>query len=95
VFAKEGPDGEVLAAGQRDAASTVVAAMSTAGVYSWRRGLDYFTAARTAKMTLKGSLMYGLLQDALATLRGSRPTYVDRIAGIVTGSRQHQTGYGS
>lgn len=94
VFAKEGPDGEVLAAGQRDAASTVVAAMSTAGIYSWRRGLDYFTAARTAKMTLKYSLLYGLLQDALTTLRGSRPAYIDRAIGLMTGNYQGQTEHG-
>ena len=86
LFAKQGPDGEVLAAGQRDAASTVVAAMSTAGIYSWRRGLDYFTTARTAKMTLKYSLVYGLLQDALSSLRDSRPAYMDRAIGLATGS---------
>ena len=86
LFAKQGPDGEMLAAGQRDTASTVVAAMSTAGIYSWRRGLDYFTTARTAKMTLKYSLIYGLLQDALSSLRGSRPVYMDRAIGLMTGS---------
>jgi hypothetical protein len=95
VFAKEGPDGEILAAGQRDAASTVVAAMSTAGVYSWRRGQDYFTAARTAKMALKYSLLYGLLQDVMATLRGSRPAYIGRIVGLVNGTRQEQHEYRS
>ena len=94
LFAKEGLDGEVLATGQRDAASTVVAAMSTAGIYSWRRGLDYFTAARTAKMTLKYSLVYGILQDALSSLRGSRPTYIDRAIGLLTGRHQRQTEYG-
>lgn len=90
LFAKEGSDGEVLAAGQRDAASTVVAAMSTAGVYSWRRGQDYFTAARTAKMALKYSLLYGLSQDVLSTLRGSRPSYLDRVIGLVGGRQQEQ-----
>jgi hypothetical protein len=90
LFARQGPDGEVLATGQRDAASTVVAAMSTAGIYSWRRGLDYFTAARTAKMTLKTSLVFGLFQDALSSMRGSRPSYVDRVIRVVTGRHQEQ-----
>ena len=74
LFAKGDDD---FAYGHRDAASTVVAAMSTAGIYSWKRGLDKFTAARTAKMALKYSLIYGIVQDLAASLRGNRPAYVD------------------
>jgi hypothetical protein len=75
LFAK-GDDDDV-ANGQRDAASTIVAAMSTAGIYSWKRGLDKFTAARTAKTALKYSLLYGIVQDLAASLRGNRPAYID------------------
>lgn len=74
LFAKRDED---VANGQRDAASTVVAAMSTAGIYSWKRGLDKFTAARTAKIALKYSLLYGLVQDLAASLRGNKPAYID------------------
>lgn len=42
---------------------------------------DVYTAARTAKLGLKLSLTYGLLQDALETLKGNRPTYVDFLLG--------------
>lgn len=67
---------EDVATGQRDAGSTVIAGMSLAGIYSWRRGLDHFAAARTAKTALKFSIMYGLVQDLTATLRGNPPAYV-------------------
>ena len=93
MFASEGPHGEILATGQRDAASTIVAAMSTAGLYSWKNGLDSFTAARTAKTALKISLVWGLAQDALATIKGSSPAYVDRIVGVMTGRGQEQGDY--
>lgn len=73
----------------RDAASTVVAAMTTAGVYSWKRGLDAYTTARTARLALKYSLIYGLVQDAAATLRGQRPAYIDWIARH-TWERRHR-----
>lgn len=66
-----------VAPGQRDAASTVVAAMSTAGIYSWKKGLDKFTAARTAKTALKYSFIYGIIQDLAASLRGNQPAYID------------------
>jgi hypothetical protein len=74
MFAKGEDD---IANGQRDAASTVVAAMSTAGIYSWKNGLDKFTAARTAKTALKYSFLYGIVQDLAASLRGNRPAYID------------------
>lgn len=37
---------------------------------------DVYTAARTAKVGLKLSLAYGLLQDLFASFRGSRPQYI-------------------
>ena len=74
LFAK---DDDEVATGQRDAASTVVAAMSAAGIYSWKNGLDKFTSARMAKTALKYSLLYGLVQDFAATLRGNKPAYID------------------
>ena len=69
-----------FAPGQRDAGSTVVAALSMAGIYSWRRGLDHFAAARTTRIALKYSLVYGVVQDAVATLRKEPPAYVNWIA---------------
>jgi len=65
-----------VATGQRDAGSTIIAGMSLAGIYSWKRGLDHFAAARTAKTALKFSIMYGLVQDLAATLRGNPPAYI-------------------
>lgn len=77
IFAKRDDE---RAIGQRDAASTVISAMSVAGLYSWKQGFDQYAAARTARMALKYSLVFGLIQDALATLRGSRPAYIDWLA---------------
>ncbi|KIX07887.1 uncharacterized protein Z518_02541 [Rhinocladiella mackenziei CBS 650.93] len=65
-----------IVTGQRDAGSTVIAGMSLAGFYSWKRGLDHFAAARTAKVALKFSVMYGLIQDLTATIRGKPPAYI-------------------
>lgn len=42
---------------------------------------DVFTAARTTKFGLKLSLVYGLTQDALESLKGNRPAYVDFMLG--------------
>jgi hypothetical protein len=42
---------------------------------------DVYTAARTARLGLKMSLVYGLLQDTLETMKGNRPTYIDFITG--------------
>ncbi|RAL07529.1 uncharacterized protein BO97DRAFT_308842, partial [Aspergillus homomorphus CBS 101889] len=66
---------------QQDFVSTVVAGLSLSGIHSlWARH-DMFTAARTAKISLKASLTYGLLQDALAYYRGFPPHYVHFIMG--------------
>lgn len=40
---------------------------------------DIYTAARTARLGLKYSVAYGLLQDVLATAKGNRPRYVESI----------------
>ncbi|KAJ5174901.1 uncharacterized protein N7482_000778 [Penicillium canariense] len=42
---------------------------------------DVYTAARTAKLGLKMSLVYGLLQDALESMKGNHPAYVDFLLG--------------
>lgn len=42
---------------------------------------DVFTAARTTKLGLKLSLVYGLTQDALESIKGNRPLYVDFLLG--------------
>lgn len=72
---------------QRDTASTVCAAMTTAGLYSWMSGSDMFTAARIAKVALKVSLIYGLSQDLVSTLGGKQPAYVDWLMRHVLGKR--------
>jgi hypothetical protein len=72
---------------QRDFTGTVCAGMATAGLYSWKNGYDIFTAARMARTALKVSLVYGLSQDVLSTLRGRRPAYVDWLMSRVLGQR--------
>jgi hypothetical protein len=42
---------------------------------------DVYTAARTTKLGLKLSLVYGLMQDALESLKGNRPAYVNFLLG--------------
>lgn len=42
---------------------------------------DVYTAARTAKLGMKLSFTYGILQDALETLKGNQPAYIDFITG--------------
>ena len=69
----------------RDVASTVCAGMATAGIYNWKHRMDFFTSARMAKTALKVSLVYGLSQDLLSTLRGRRPAYVDWLMRHVWG----------
>ncbi|KAM5443492.1 hypothetical protein MferCBS31731_001265 [Microsporum ferrugineum] len=64
------------ARGNRDFLSTVTAGLSFSGVYSLLARHDVYTAARTAKVGLKLSLAYGLLQDVFASFRGYRPQYI-------------------
>ncbi|PGG95667.1 hypothetical protein GX51_08182 [Blastomyces parvus] len=65
--------------GRRDFLSTVTAGLTFSGLYSLLAHHDVYTAARTAKLGLKLSLAYGLTQDALATMKGNRPAYIDFI----------------
>ncbi|KIW31085.1 uncharacterized protein PV07_02767 [Cladophialophora immunda] len=73
LFARGDDD---VATGQRDFGSTVIAGMTLAGIYSWKRGLDHFAAARTARSALRLSLAYGLVQDLAASIRGNPPAYI-------------------
>ncbi|KAJ5212278.1 uncharacterized protein N7498_003924 [Penicillium cinerascens] len=66
---------------ERDFLSTVTAGLSFSGIYSLLARHDVYTAARTAKLGLKLSLVYGLCQDALESMKGNRPTYVDFLMG--------------
>ncbi|KAJ9645619.1 hypothetical protein H2204_001200 [Knufia peltigerae] len=79
--------GEDKKTGQRDAGSTVVAGMTVAGIYSWKRGLDHFATVHTAKTAMKFSLLYGLAQDVASTIRGNPPTYVAWIKKQIFGTR--------
>ncbi|ETN46822.1 uncharacterized protein HMPREF1541_01011 [Cyphellophora europaea CBS 101466] len=79
-----------IALGQRDALDTVLAALMTAGLYTrWHR-LDVFATSKTAKMAFKYGLLYGLVQDAISTVRGERPAYLvwasRKIRGAATGT---------
>lgn len=66
---------------RRDFLSTVTAGLSFSGIYSLLARHDIYTAARTTKLGLKLSLAYGLAQDALESLKGNRPAYVDFMLG--------------
>ncbi|KAJ5338097.1 hypothetical protein N7452_004825 [Penicillium brevicompactum] len=66
---------------ERDFLSTVVAGLSFSGIYSLLARHDVYTAARTAKLGMKLSFTYGILQDALETLKGNQPAYIDFITG--------------
>lgn len=70
-----------LARGQRDFLNTVSAAVALAGIHSWRNNLDRFSATRMTRLALRFAIPFGLAQDALASLRGERPRYVDWILG--------------
>ncbi|KKK24163.1 hypothetical protein P175DRAFT_0430126 [Aspergillus ochraceoroseus IBT 24754] len=73
---------------RRDFLSTVTAGLSFSGIYSLLARHDVYTAARTTKLGLKLSLVYGLMQDALESLKGNRPAYVD----FILGNRRSNTG---
>ncbi|KAB8202813.1 hypothetical protein P875_00076026 [Aspergillus parasiticus SU-1] len=66
---------------RRDFLSTVTAGLSFSGIYSLLARHDVYTAARTTKLGLKLSLVYGLMQDALESLKGNRPAYVNFLLG--------------
>ena len=79
---------EEYAKGQRDAANTVVAGMSTAGVYILWKRMDVFAAGKMSRMALKYSLAFGLAQDAMQSLKGERPGYVQWALGKLSGRRE-------
>ncbi|PWY91115.1 hypothetical protein BO70DRAFT_85214 [Aspergillus heteromorphus CBS 117.55] len=66
---------------RRDFLSTVTAGLSLSGLYSLMARHDVYTAARTAKLGLKASLVYGVLQDALELSKGNRPAYMEFFLG--------------
>jgi hypothetical protein len=73
VFARGDED---YATGQKDFANTVIAGMSTSGLYILWKRMDVFAAGKMARMALKYSLAYGLAQDLLASFKGESPAYV-------------------
>jgi hypothetical protein len=81
LFARGDDD---VATGQRDFGSTVIAGMTVAGIYSWKRGLDHFAAAGIARSALRLSLAYGVIQDLAASLRGNPPAYISWLKKKVT-----------
>ena len=74
-----------VATGQRDFGSTVIAGMTIAGIYSWKRGLDHFATAGIARRALKVSLAYGWVQDLAASVRGNPPAYVSWLRREIAG----------
>ncbi|KAE8146436.1 hypothetical protein BDV25DRAFT_162441 [Aspergillus avenaceus] len=66
---------------RRDFLSTVTAGLSFSGIYSLLARHDVYTAARTTKLGLKLSLAYGLVQDALESMKGNRPAYIEFLLG--------------
>jgi len=66
-----------LASGQRDFLNTVSAAVAFAGLYGWKNRFDRWSAQRLTRSALRFAVPFGLAQDALASLRGDRPWYVD------------------
>ncbi|KAJ9616341.1 hypothetical protein H2200_000059 [Cladophialophora chaetospira] len=82
LFARGDDD---VATGQRDFGSTVIAGMTVAGIYSWKRGLDHFAAAGIARSALRLSFAYGVVQDLTATIRGNPPAYISWIKRKISG----------
>ncbi|KAL4925599.1 uncharacterized protein BDV17DRAFT_182396 [Aspergillus undulatus] len=66
---------------KRDFISTVTAGLAFSGVYSLLARHDVYTAARTTKLGLKLSLVYGMMQDGLEAMKGNRPAYIDYLLG--------------
>jgi len=82
LFARGDDD---VATGQRDAASTVVAGLTVAGIYSWKRGFDHFATAGTARTALRISLAYGVVQDLASSIRGNPPAYISWLRRKILG----------
>ena len=80
---------EEFAKGQRDAANTVTAGMTTVGSYILWKRMDVFAAGKMARLAFKYSLAYGLAQDAIACLKGDQPGYVLWLMGKVGRKEDH------
>ena len=65
----------------KDFLSTVVAALTTSGLFSLWNRFSLHTAARTTKMAFKIGLGYGLLQDAFSLFQGRKLAYVEILRG--------------
>lgn len=75
---------------QRDFLSTTVAALGTAGLFSaWNR-FPMTTMAKTAGLSLKAGIAFGLVQDALSLLRGRRLGYVEGVRRVIFGRRKEE-----
>lgn len=89
IFAREEEDRRD---GQRDFVNTVVAGMSTVGCYIvWER-MDIYAAGKMARMALKWSLAYGLVQDGMSCLKGDQPGYVQWLMRRIGGLRKEADG---
>ena len=88
LFPLEGSAGreEARVAGNRDCASSMLAGLGTAGIFSARNRFPLPTAARTAKMGAKAGLAFGVLQDGVSLLRGRRVGYVEFVKRYTVGS---------
>ncbi|KAI5303219.1 hypothetical protein KEM55_000668 [Ascosphaera atra] len=67
--------------GNKDFLSTITAGLTFSGLYSLVSRHDIYTTARVSKLGLKTSLVYGIAQDLLATLKGNPPRYIAMITG--------------
>lgn len=65
----------------KDFLSTVLAALTTSGLFSLWNRLPLPTAVRTARLGLRIGLIYGFGQDAISLLRGRRLAWVDLLRG--------------
>jgi hypothetical protein len=65
------------AGGQRDCFSSLMAGLTTAGLFSLWNRFPVATAARTARMGLKIGLGYGIVQDLFSLAQGRKVPYVE------------------
>ena len=54
----------------------MIAGMTVAGLYGWKKGMDRWTFTKTARVALKWSVIFGLAQDGLAWATGEPPLYI-------------------
>jgi len=93
VFAsrQDREDGK-LARGQRDFLNTVSAAVAFSGLYGWKNGFDRWSAQRLTRSAVRFAVPFGLAQDALASLRGDRPWYVEWVMGRAGAVERNKVG---